>query len=404
MQILGFIRENLRWISGGFLLCFFSSFGQTFFISLFGGQIRQEYGLSNGEWGSLYMIATLASAATLPKLGKIVDQISIAKSAILIIPLLAFACGLMAISTSMILLAITLYMLRLFGQGMMTHISITAMGKWYAGNRGTSVSLAILGHQAGEAFLPILFVSVLSVIGWRMSWFYAGLFLILAALPVIYYLLRVERSPRSTDKAGKAHTGKNWTRAEVLRDPLFWVLLSGVLAPAFIGTTIFFHQAYLIELKGWSKEVFASAFVVMASMTVVFALICGQLIDRFGSLRILPFYMLPLALACILLAVLQSHMGIFLFMGLLGLSYGLSSTLFGALWPEIYGARHLGAVRSVTIACMVFASALGPGLSGILIDNNISYLSQITAMGIYCLAAGAIMLFVSRKYLSRQTT
>ena len=61
MSYLNFLRENARWLAGGFLLTLFSSFGQTFFISLSAGEIRAEYGLSHGTFGTLYMVATLAS-------------------------------------------------------------------------------------------------------------------------------------------------------------------------------------------------------------------------------------------------------------------------------------------------------------------------------------------------------
>src|SRR5690606_23476943 len=96
----------------------------------------------------------------------------------------------------------------------------------------------------------------------------------------------VERTPRASDPAARVTTGRDWTRAEVMRDPLFYILLLGVMAPGFIGTTIAFHQVYLVELRGWSLEVFASAFTVSASMTVIFALVSGQLIDRFSAMAV----------------------------------------------------------------------------------------------------------------------
>ena len=401
MTTLTFLSDNARWITGGFLLCFFSSFGQTFFIALSGGEIRAEYGLSNGEWGSLYMLATLASAATLTQLGRIVDHLSIAKVTAIVIPMLGLACFLMSWSQSVILLGVTLYLLRLFGQGMMTHTAMTAMGKWYAARRGTAVSFTTVGLQGGEALLPIAMVSLFAAIGWRQSWLAMAILIVLFALPVIYTLMRVERTPQASDGPARSHTARDWTRSEVLRDPLFWIMLIGVLAPAFIGTTIFFHQAYLVELRGWPLETFAASFTVMALMTILFALVCGQLIDRFGAIRILPFFLLPLGLSCFLLATVPSSSAIVIFMGLMGISYGFSTTLFGALWPELYGTAHLGAVRSVAISLMVFSSAAGPGITGLLIDAGVSYLAQIFAMGIWCLAASAIMLFVARRLASR---
>ncbi len=71
-----FILANGRWLGGAFLLCLCSSFGQTFFISLSGGDIRRELGLSHGDFGLLYMLATLASAVTLPFLGRAIDRFS----------------------------------------------------------------------------------------------------------------------------------------------------------------------------------------------------------------------------------------------------------------------------------------------------------------------------------------
>lgn len=396
-----FLQENARWLVGGFLLCFFSSFGQTFFISLSGGQIRAEYGLTNGEFGSLYMAATLLSALTLTQVGRIVDHFSVAKTALIVMPLLAIACVFMSVSTSIILLFVTIYLLRLFGQGMMTHTAITAMGRWYTGHRGRAVSLTTLGHQGGEALLPIMLVFLLGFVSWRTGWLIAAGILIFGALPLIYALMRVNREPRATDMPSKRSAAKDWTRGEVLRDPLFWLMLLGVLAPAFIGTTMFFHQAYLVELRGWSPQVFASAFIVMAMMTICFALLCGFLVDKFGAPAVLPYELIPLALACFALAYVPQEFGIFIFMALVGMSYGMGSTLFGALWPEVYGTKHLGGVRSITMAAMVFASAMGPGVSGILIDLGVSYFTQFAYMGFYCVAASFILLFVSRKLKTR---
>ncbi|MEM9277196.1 MAG: MFS transporter [Pseudomonadota bacterium] len=398
-----FLRDNARWLAGGFLLTFFSSFGQTFFISLSGGAIIREYGLSNGEWGLLYMLATLGSALTLPFLGRIVDHITVGQTVLIIVPALALAVIAMSFSDSIVFLVLILYCLRLFGQGMMTHTSMTAMGRWYSAQRGRAVSVAVVGHQAGEALLPVIFVYALLVTGWRGTWIMSAVFIALVALPVIYMLMRVERVPSQAENNEAAKSAiRDWTREEVLRDPLFYGLLIAVLAPSFIGTTLFFHQDYLIELRGWDKLQFSLSFTVMAVMTFIFALIAGQLVDRFTAVKLLPYFILPLAAACIAMWAIEAVWGSFLFMGLLGISYGFSSTLFGALWPEVYGTKNLGGIRAITIAIMVFGTALGPGLTGYLIDFGVSYGLQILVMGIYCLAASAIMLFVSRQITARK--
>lgn len=401
MSFLSFIRDNARWLAGGFLMTFFSSFGQTFFISLSAGNIRQEYDLSHGEFGTLYMVATLGSALTLPKLGQIVDRYSARKVALLIIPILAVAAVSMAVSSHILLLVLTIYLLRLFGQGMMTHNAFTAMGRWFSAQRGRAVSLVTLGHNAGEALLPLAFVALAAVVGWRNTWLFAAAVLILIALPAIVSLIAAERAPRASDPVARMTGTRDWTRAEALRDPLFYLLFLGVMGPPFIGTVIFFHQVYLVELRGWSLELFATTFPLMASMTAVFALVSGQLIDRFSGVALLPVFLLPLAAACFLIALFEGQWSAFVFMGLLGVSWGFSSSLFGALWPEVYGTKHLGSIRALAVAIMVFATAMGPGLTGFLIDRGVDYPTQIIAMGVYCVLVSFVMFYVSRRVRSR---
>lgn len=402
MSFFAFLRDNARWVAGGFALTLFSSFGQTFFISLSAGDIRAEYGLSHGEFGLLYMLATLGSALTLPRLGRIVDEMPVARTVLITAPMLALAALSMAWSSHIAVLVITLYALRLFGQGMMTHIAMTAMGRWFSSQRGRAVSIATIGHQVGEAVLPICFVSVVVAVGWRNTWLMAAAMMLFVALPAIWLAMRVERTPRESDGPDLRPRVRQWTRQEVLRDPVFYLALLGVLAPGFIGTTIFFHQVYLVELRGWSMEAFAASFALMSMMTLAFALICGALIDRFSAIAILPAFLVPLGLACLVLAVFEAQWSAFAFMALLGVSYGFSSTLFGSVWPEIYGVRHLGAIRSVVVSTLVFATALGPGVTGSLIDAGVSYPLQIGCMGGYCLAASLLMRRISRTVRARQ--
>ncbi|WP_157015446.1 MFS transporter [Mesorhizobium xinjiangense] len=401
MQFFIFIRDNARWLAGGFLLTFFSSFGQTFFISLSAGDIRAEYGLSHGGFGAVYMLATLASALTLPKLGQIVDRHSAQKVAMFIIPMLALATVMMSISHHIALLAVTLYLLRLFGQGMMTQNAFTAMGRWFSAQRGRAVSITTLGHNAGEAVFPLLFVLVAGWVGWRNSWLVAAAVLVVIALPVVASLIAIERAPRSTDPVSSKPAVRDWTRSEVLHDPIFYLLLLGVVAPGFIGTTIFFHQVYLVELRGWSMEMFATSFSFMAVMTITFVLISGHLIDRFSAISLLPVFLVPLGASCLILANFDAQWSAFVFMGLMGVSYGFSSTLFGALWPEIYGLKNLDSVRAVTVAILVFATAAGPGLTGALIDLGVAYDAQIAVMGLYCFAMVFLMTYVTARVKAR---
>ena len=401
MSYISFVRDNPRWLAGGFLLTFSSTFGMTSFIALSAGDIRRDYGLSHGEFGTLYMVATLASALSLPRLGQIVDRYSAQKVTLFIVPMLALASASMALSQHLVILFVAIYLLRLFGQGMMVHTAYTATARWFSAQRGRALSSVILGHNAGDAIIPMGFVLIAASVGWRNGWLLAAAMIAFIALPAIVLLVAVDRKPRSSDPVARQIDARDWTRAEVVRDPIFYVLLLGVMAPGLIVTTLFFHQVYLVELRGWSLEVFASSFLVTAVVNAAFTLVVGQLIDRFSGVSLLPFVLLPLGLACLVLGLVDAQWSAFGFMALLGISNGLSTTLFGAIWPEVYGLRHLGSIRALIVSAGVFASAIGPGLTGFLIDGGVSYPGQIVAMAVYCLAISFVLLLASRRIRAR---
>ena len=398
-----FYRQNARWLLGGFLLTCFSGFGQTFYISIWGGEIREEFQLTHGEFGIVYMIATLASAFALTFVGRFVDVISVSLTSIIVIIMLALATFTISQVESLFGLFAAIFLLRLFGQGMMTHTAITAMARWYANNRGKAVSIASIGHQFSEALGPTIFVSISIAHGWRDSWLFATATLLFLALPLIYFLMRVDRKPLSysIDQTSENSSIHQWTRKEMLRDRCFWLTGVGVFSPAFIGTSIFFHQDYLIEVNSWSPELYYSSFALMAITTVCISLLTGYAIDRWSAVRLLPLFMVPLGLSCLVLGLFSAPSTIFIFMILLGFSFGMSQTLFGAVWPEVYGTRYLGNLRAIIVSLMVFMSAVGPGVTGLLIDVGIPFNLQLIFIGGFCFFAVILMFSSSRTYQRR---
>ena len=402
MSLSRFLRENAPWLAGAFSLTFFSSVGQTFFISLFAGEIRTAHGLGHGGFGLLYMVATLASALTLVGIGRVVDVRSTRWVASAVIVALAASAVLMAAATTLPVLLLALFCLRLFGQGMMSHTALTAMGRWFVAERGRAVAVTTTGFQLGEGALPILVASLLPLVpSWRVLWLAAAALLLLVALPFARRAFAVARVPSAADTA-RTDAARHWTRTEVLRDGPFWIIVAGVVAPPFIGTSVVFHQIHLGEIKGWSGTVVAGSFAVLSVTTAVVLLATGQLIDRIGARRLLPAFLGPLGLGCVVLASFSHPFAMVAFMFLLGLSMGTSNSVFGAIWPELYGTRHLGAVRSVVFAAMVFSSALGPGLTGSLIDAGVGLETQLLAMGLWCALALVAMVLVSRRLGRRE--
>ena len=401
---LRFVTENARWLTAGFMLNLFSSFGQTFFIGLAGNHLRASFHLSGGAFGALYMFATLASAATLPWLGRTLDLMAGWKVVRFTMPALAFACVMITLAPNIVALTLTIYMLRLFGQGMMTEIALTEVGRWFVANRGRAMAIVVSGNPAGSAILPLIVVLIDRASGnWHVAWLVAAAVTVLVAMPLIIFLMRTDRTPQSLGTTSPTtQVARDWTRSEVVRDPLLYLLLAGLLAPPFIGTTVFFHQGYLTELRGYSALTFAAAFPVMSAATVIFGFVGGFLIDRFGAIRLLPFVLVPLALASVAVALITPVWGVYVFMLLLGISFGFTSTLTGALWPEVYGLENLGGIRAIIVAAMVLSTAMGPGITGVLIDLGVSLPTQMFGMAVWCVVASVLLGVAARKVTVRE--
>ena len=239
--------------------------------------------------------------------------------------------------------------------------------------------------------MPLAAVASMGLIGWRGTWLASADLLLLLGLPALFLLLKHERDPtrgpgqQSGDLIEESRD--HWTRERVLGHPLFYALLPGVLAPPFIITAVFFNQVTLVEIRGWQLEWFAASFPVLAGVHVAAALLAGWMVDRYGARRLLPVFLGSMGLAVMLLAVTESKYILPVVMALFGVTMGFAGTVSGALWAELYGTLHLGAIRSVMTAIMVFSTAIAPGLSGILLDAGVKLETQLLIMAFYSFAA-----------------
>ena len=391
---ISFIRENAPFLATGALLSFLSSFGQTFFISIFGGEIRAEYGLSNGDWGLIYMIGTGASAAVMVFAGGLADQFRVRQLGITVILLLGLSCVLMALNPLAALLPLVVFTLRFFGQGMTTHVATVAMARWFIATRGRALAVAAMGFMLAEAALPLIMVWLKSYIDWHYIWIGCAFFC-LAMAPVLMRLLRLERTPQSVaqDNQSTGLYGKHWTRADVLRHPIFWAMAPAVMSFSGFGTAFWFHQVHFAEIKGYSHLALVAVFP-LGTITLLFSTIFyGWAVDRIGAVKLLPFYLIPYIFAFILHWYAPSLGWTALALILMGAAGGGQATLLNACWAEFFGTLHLGSIKAATAALMVLGSALGPGVSGWLIDQGVGFEQQMLGYAATFFIAALLLLY-----------
>jgi MFS family permease len=397
--------RQIGWIGGGYLSMLGTLAGQTVFISLFGGSIREEFSISAGQYGLLYTVATLCSAVGLVFLGPLTDRFSPRLVGVGSLVGLAAACLAMSLSTSIGMLVFALFGLRFFGQGMLSHNCATALTRWFSRFRGRALAISQFGYSTGEAVLPVLVAIAIMTYGWRGVWQITAAVLVLLFIPAISLLFRGGSLPQATiakqADTREASNGTEWNRGRVLRDGLFWWVLLGILANSGIVTLIFFHQADLVSAKGWSPLVFAASFPILSITSAVAGIIGGTLIDRFAAWRLLPYLLVPLCLANLVLWLGSDEWTIALFFFLTGASAGMVNGTASVVWAELYGMAHLGAVRALATAGLVFASAAGPGLAGMLIDAGIPLQRQCLYYALYC-GLASVMYFILQNRIERR--
>lgn len=389
-----FVRTQWPLLGFGFVTVFWGNLGQSFFISWFGAGIQHSFALSAADYGLIYAVATLGSGLLIMALGAQIDRLPLGLFTALVAGGLMTACLLLSQVNSLLLFGLALFLLRLCGQGLMPHTAQTTMARFFAQNRGKALSLSASGVPVGEVILPIIAVALIAAVGWQKSWFWLAMSIPLLYGPCAVLLLHKSKQQRQP-LAPLPSNQQALSRRHVLADKRFWLMLPALLAGPFMLTGLFIQQHFLLSEKHWSSGLLATGFIFYGIMHWLSAIWAGILIDKYSARRLVRFVMLPLFLALLLLA---SCHGLWLapaFMAMLGLAIGTAHPVFSALWAEVYGTTHLGAIRSLATAIMMLATAAAPWIFGLMIDSGMagSQLFSILTFSVMLAAIAAWLAF-----------
>ena len=397
-----FKNLSIKVILFGFIFTFFSSFGQSFFLGLFNSSIRDTLSITHGQFGSIYASATLISSLILVWFGKKIDDINILKFSYIVIILLAFSCFFFSKISSIYILFFAILFMRFSGQGMMSHTASTTISRFFTKSRGKALSTSWFGLSTSEFILPVLIIYLLTIYEWRHIWITISLIVILF-LPIASFILvknlNLESRETEQEKNKPSKKIKDWKRIEVLKDYRFYIISANMLAMPSIATGTFVYQSFILESKNWGPYIIAQSFMVYSLMSVVTLFISGFLIDKFTSRKILIYMNIPLLLATLVIIYYDDPFTAFIFLGLIGISNGFANVLGSSTWAEIYGVKHIGSIKALTTALMVFSTAFGTAFFGILIDNGFSIEEIAVISGVY-ISLSLIMLFIIRSKLN----
>ena len=340
-------------------------------VGVFIPSFATAFSLSAGEIGALYMLANLASAATLLAVGHLIDVVPLRLFSTATIAGLAAACAILAIAPHAMILGLGFYAIRLTGQGLMVHIEATATGRAFASDRGRALGITGLGLPLADGLMPGLMVAAIALLGWRPAYGALAAVLLLLVLPTARAL--AARIPAGSVSA--PHHISHLTRLGgalgiLARSRIVWAALPAFAILPFMLTGVFFYAAAIAEARGWPRGLIAASFPVMAASHVGALFLSGYLIDRFSGRRLFAAYAWPALLGMVILAVIDAPWAVPLAMLLIGLSGGIGKTTGTAIWAELFGTANLGAMRSFVAMYTSLATALAPFIWGMLVDRG----------------------------------
>jgi len=390
---------NKKVIIFGFIFTFFSSFGQSFFLGLFNAPIRNELGISHGQFGSIYASATICSSLLLIWVGKKIDDYRILNYSFFVVILLFASTLFFSFINSIYFLAVAIFLMRLSGQGLMSHASTTTISRFFERSRGKALSTIWFGLSTAEFILPVLVTYFFLIYSWRTVWQgIAVLIILLLPFVILNTIKSINLDSREVDNNPKPKKIKikSWRRRDVIKDYRFYIVSLNMLAMPWMATGIFVYQSFISESKMWDVYTIPKAFMVYSITSIATLFLSGFLVDKFTGRKLILFMNIPLLLAMFVLFQFNYEVFAYIFLGLIGVSNGLANILGSSTWAEIYGVKYIGSIKALTTAFMVFSTAFGTAVFGLLIDNGFT-IEDIALVGGVYIVISLILLFFFRK-------
>ena len=169
-----------------------------------------------------------------------------------------------------------------------------------------------------------------------------------------------------------------------------------MLTMPWIATGVFVYQSFITDSKMWNIYTIPRAFMVYSIASIVTLFFSGFLVDKFTSRKLITTMNIPLLLAMFVLFYYQGEISAFIFLGLVGISNGLANVLGSSTWAEIYGVKFIGSIKALTTAFMVFSTAFGTAVFGLLIDIGYSIENIALISGIYIVISLVLLLLIKK--------
>ncbi|HUG40359.1 MAG TPA: MFS transporter [Longimicrobiales bacterium] len=389
------------WIAAGIgLLCAtLSAPGQSFALSFYLEPIMAEVGISRLAISTLYSIATLAAALVLPFVGARADRTTGGRYLGTVLLLMAGGMLFLAATTTVWMLAVAFFALRLLGQGAIGIGTLTLTVRWFERYRGRAFAMVALGYAIGEVSFPSAILGMFGLVGWRGSLVaFAGAYVVIFA-PLVY---RLGRDPEPRELARERGDAREETPGDshrlggALKTPVFYGMALVQTVSPLVITALLFHQVGLFRTLDRDAGAAAQAMVGYGIAAVVGTYLAGFLVERVAERIAISIALLPLGAGLVTLwSVPEWGPAPVVYGALIGGSAGALKIAGALVWPAYYGPRHIGAIKGAVTTIRNAATAAGPPLAALLAgptDNFEQVLLPFAATAV--VASGAVLFLV----------
>ena len=384
--------------------------GQTDSVSIFIEHFIGELHISRSLVSTLYTVGTLVASFALPIVGQQIDRRGPRRMVVIISTLFGLACIYMGLVQNAVMLCLGFIAIRMMGQGSLSLVCKTVVNQWWVRKRGMVMGISgMLASLFSLGGFPNLINWLIPILGWRLTYISLGLLVMAVMIPVGLGFFRDrpedhglqpdgrEPDPVEENAAAGDSIEENWTRAQAMRTPIFWIAGIGIASISMLTTGLFFHTVSIFQDHGLTSTMATSVYLLIAVVSAIATLISGVVL-RWIPIRVLLSTALVLqAVALVIAAWFLQDIGTALLYGaVLGLMFGLVGTVANVIWATYFGRLHLGSITGVTMTISVVGTALGPMPLGIARDLLGSYSTALTVSAALPLVLSIVCLF-SRK-------
>lgn len=368
----------------GALSLFFSGPGQTYANSVFIDFYIMDFNWERSLVSGIYSGATLAAGLLLFFVGSTIDRFGQRRVSLTVSVLLAGACIWNSFVVSPWMLFVGFFLIRLLGQGSMTLLPNTLIPQWFIQKRGRAFSFMMLGGFASSTLFPPLNAWLITSFGWETTWRILGCAILIIFVPLVFFFMKnkpedIGLKPDNAGKTPEIYASANktedvsWTLREAAGTRQFWLLLLCVGIPAMINTGLTFHLVSIMTTSGLGIGTAAFVLSLMAAVGFPITMLAGFVLEKVKVHFVFAFVFAGQFIFIVTLFLTDSFTMAVIFGLIWGMTGGIERICISIVFPDYFGRRHIGKIKSIATTVMVTGSAFGPLPFGIAYDVFGSY-------------------------------